>query len=114
MAGRFGEMASDLSKLLEEVKVKPIIVKEQAAEPMAQPEAPKTVDTRDLARQVVGEVFGKAPKGIRSDQVGLTLHYACDAVAVEHSLTRDEVFAAVMEYCIGAIETAQLHEDQTG
>lgn len=104
MAGPLGEMAGDLSKILSEVKVKPIVVKEEKAAPI--PETPK-VDTREVAREVVAAVFGSVTPGTKALDIGHAIHLACEEVAGSKKLTKDQVFEAVMTYCIEAVESAQ-------
>jgi hypothetical protein len=99
-----GDMAGDLNKLLSEVKVKPIIIKEHKEPPA--PVEPKP-DTGELAREIVGAVFSNVAKGVKPTDVGHAIHLACEDVAESKKISKEEIFEAVMNYCIEAVESAQ-------
>lgn len=98
MANTLSEMASDLSKLLSEVKVKPVIVAENKTPP---------VDTAKLASEITALVFKTAPLGSSPSLVAEALIHASTVKATEHKLSAKEVFEATIDYCIKMVESAQ-------
>lgn len=111
MATPLGEMAGDLNRLLSEVKVKPVVVKEDTAAPaVPAPPAPVVeakVDTRELAREIVAAVFGNATSAKKASDIGEAIHFACEELAGSKKISKEEIFEAVMNYCIEAVESAQ-------
>jgi CO dehydrogenase/acetyl-CoA synthase alpha subunit len=103
------QIASDLSKLLEETKTKQVIIKESIAA-----EAPKeTKENFDVAIEVVKTVFDNAYMGLDPTEVGEALLFAAEVKAEETKTSPRQIVESVVDYLIKSIESAQLSLDES-
>lgn len=102
---RMNQIASDLSKLLEDVKAKPVVVKESAKLEAAQQGV--TPEENSVAIDIVKIVIANAPAGTDPSSIGEALLIAAQAKAEETNTSTRQVVESVFDYLIKAIETAQ-------
>lgn len=103
-----GKIAGDLSKLLGEIKIKPVIVSEQEITSSI-----KDINLKEAAIEIARIVFVNAPTGTDSSILGEALSVAAAAKADEYNIESRVVLEAVIAYLISAVEsaTSELTED---
>lgn len=99
------QIANDLSKLLEDIKAKPVAAKTVAKVE----EAPQgvTPDENDVAVEIFKTVIDNAPAGIDPSSIGEALLIAATTKAEETNAPTRQVIESVFDYLIKVIETAQ-------
>lgn len=99
------EIAQNLSKILEDIKTKPVVVKTVAK--VEEALKGETLNENDVAVEIFKTVVDNAPTGIDPTSVGEALLIAATTKAEETNTSTRQVIESVFDYLIKVIETAQ-------